>query len=91
MIDLQGTHDAGVSTMIRKANIRKMQVRFKRASHVASGNLVRAYMTPTTTLHLQSLQYSFLTLRSATGARTSKIRSTRTTVIEQARPVVTEA
>lgn len=64
MIDLQGTHDAGVSTMIRKANIRKMQVRFKRASHVASGNLVRAYMTPTTGTSNARFSYAALAITS---------------------------
>lgn len=102
-IDLQVTHDANVITPVRKVNVRlvhnncKTEVRCLWASHVASANS-SLNLTPTTrtsmsvglTLHSQSLQYSFLALRSATGATTGKTRSTRT-ITKHVRPVVTEA
>lgn len=72
-IDLHVTYmyDANVITAVRKKNLRlvhdkrKTEVRFLRASHVASG--IPLYVTPTTdtsssillTFHSQSLQYDF--------------------------------
>lgn len=67
-----------------------------RTLQVATCIKEKLYMASTTgrsnvclTVHLQSLQYYFLALRSATGARTEKTCSTRD-VTKHARPVVTE-
>lgn len=92
-IDLQVIHDANVITAFLKANVclvqgnRKTEVRFQRASHVASGNpspnkivgdtydwhIKRSFVLRCTLNHFNTI----LTLRSTTGAKSGKTRSTR--------------
>lgn len=91
-IDLLLTYDADIIAAIRKANVRPLhdncKTRFLRASHVTNGNpspnktvrdiydwyVKRPFVSRCTLNHFNT----DLTLRSATGATTGEIRSTRT-------------
>lgn len=91
---MQLTYDANVFTAVRKANVglvhdnRTMEVRFLRASNVASGNPSYIKIVPDTydwhvkrqfflRCNLNHFNEIILTLWSATGATKGKTRSTR--------------